>query len=50
MEECVVMNGTISGGFQFAFIEECDCCGDRFGMSDLTLEDTQLLCQKCRKA
>jgi hypothetical protein len=48
MEECVVMSGTLSDPV-LAYVEECDCCGDSFGLFDLTLEGTQLLCPECHK-
>jgi len=48
MEECVVMNGTLSDPL-FAYTDECDCCRDTFGLSELTLEGFQILCQKCLK-
>ena len=33
---------------QDAVLEECQCCGDRFGMSTVELIGTQFLCARCR--
>jgi len=42
------MNGTVADNVTY-YVDDCDCCGDSFGISALTLEGTQFLCLNCRK-
>lgn len=34
---------------QTEVLEECDCCGDLFGLSQISLTGTQFLCLKCNR-